>query len=104
MRHGRYILIGQTPVPEPSLSKWGEWMEHGDRVVAQTEIPGGMISTVFLGLDHQFSMNPAAPPMLFETMVFLDGEGTDCERCATWLEAEMQHAATVQEWLAKLAR
>src|SRR5262245_32150582 len=84
-----YTLIGQTPVLEPDTIKWAEWFHTADRVVAQTEIPGGMISTVFLGLDHQFGNGP---PLLFETMVFRDGDGQECYRCSTWIEAEAQHA------------
>ena len=91
---GKYILVGQTAVPEPDLLRWGHWMEQADRIVFQTEIPGGLVSTVFLGLDHQF--DPDGPPLLFETMVFRDGEGHEQERCSTWLEAEAQHRATVE--------
>jgi len=87
-----YILIGQTPVPEPDVLKWARWFESADRVVFQTEIPGGLVSTVFLGLDHQFWKGP---PLLFETMTFMDGESVDCRRCSTWLEAEALHKEVV---------
>ena len=93
---GRYILIGQTPVLEPDLMTWCEWFESADRVVFQTEIPGGLVSTVFLGLDHQFGIGP---PLLFETMIFRDGESDDSWRCSTWLEAEAQHARVVEKEL-----
>jgi hypothetical protein len=93
VRLGRYILIGQTPVLEPDLLVWAEWYESADRVVFQTEIPGGMVSTIFLGLDHQWGNGP---PLLFETMIFRDGESDDCFRCSTWLEAEAQHAKVVE--------
>jgi hypothetical protein len=85
---GQYILIGQTPVPEPDLMKWAEWMQTADCIVFQEEIAGGVVSTVFLGLDHQYG---AGPPLLFETMVFRDGESVACHRCGTWREAEAQH-------------
>ena len=91
MRH--YILVGQSPVEEPDVLTWGEWFEHADRIVARTHVPGGVVSTVFLGLDHNFSR--VGPPLLFETMTFLDGESADCRRTATWLEAEAMHTATV---------
>lgn len=90
MSFKHYVLLGQTPVEEPDVLKWAEWFGNlENRVVFQTEIPGGMVSTVFLGLDHQFGKGP---PLLFETMLFRDGESNDCERCSTWLEAEAQHA------------
>ncbi len=95
-RLGRYILIGQSAVLEPDLMAWMEWFESADRVVFQTEIPGGMVSTVFLGLDHQWGIGP---PLLFETMIFRDGEGDDAWRCSTWLEAEAQHARVVKKEL-----
>jgi hypothetical protein len=71
------------------------WMETADRIVCQTEIPGGIVSTVFLGLDHQFG---SGPPLLFETLVLMDAEEHDCWRTSTWLEAEAQHAAAVEEF------
>jgi hypothetical protein len=89
-----YILIGQSVVLEPDLLTWCEWFETADRIVFQTEIPGGIVSTVFLGLDHQWGKGP---PLLFETMVFRDGEAGDCYRCSTWLEAEAQHAEVLQK-------
>ncbi len=94
----QYILIGQTPVPEPDLLAWGAWMREADRVVFQTEIPGGLVSTVFLGLDHQWGVGP---PLLFETMVFRDGESVDCDRCSTWPQAEKLHQETVERILAQ---
>jgi hypothetical protein len=94
---GRYTLAGQTPVPEPDLLKWACWFETADRVVAQDRIGTTLISTVFLGLDHRFV--GMEPPLLFETMIFTDGEAEDfMSRCSTWLEAEAQHARAVAEW------
>lgn len=93
-----YILVGQTPVPEPDLLKWAAWFHNADRIVAQTEVPGGLVSTVFLGTDHRFFGN--GPPLLFETMVFLDAESADQYRCCTWREAEEQHAKIVDVYIA----
>lgn len=94
---GKYILIGQTPVPEPDLLKWALWFEEDPdkRIVQQTKIGCTMVSTVFLGLDHGLLFD--GPPLLFETMVFVgkDGRGIYQERCSTWLEAEAQHAQAV---------
>lgn len=70
-----YVLdeAGQ-PVPEPNLEKWGRWFEESwpARAVARTDLDGGVyVSTVFLGLDHRFSLFlDDAPPILYETMVF----------------------------------
>ena len=91
---GNYILVGQTPVPEPDIIAWAHWFSTADRVVFQTEIPGGVISTVFLGIDHNF--RGVGPPVLFETMIFRDGSDDGHQwRCSTWLEAEAQHASVL---------
>jgi len=89
-----YVLIGQTPVLEPDVLVWAEWFGQEDRIVFQTEFPGGTVSTVFLGLDHQWGKGP---PLLFETMVFRDGEACECCRCSTWMEAEAQHQRVLAE-------
>lgn len=92
-----YILVGQSPVPEPDTRKWAEWFETADRVVFQDQIGASMVSTVFLGVDHNHVMR--GPPVLFETMIFTDGEAEDFqERCATWLEAEAQHRRIVEQF------
>jgi len=64
-----YILNGKTPVQVESITEWAEWFEKGDRIVKQTDIGEVKISTVFLGIDHNFHPNSKAP-ILFETMVF----------------------------------
>jgi hypothetical protein len=85
----RYILHGTEVVPEPDLMAWGKWMEEAERLVRSTEIQGIYVSTVFLGLDHNFG---GGPPLVFETMVFdKNDEGGYCERCSTWAQAEIQH-------------
>jgi hypothetical protein len=90
----KYILIGQTPVIEPNAAKWAIWFESADRIVSQSEVGASVVSTVFLGLDHQFG---AGPPLLFETMIFSDGDSEDYQRrCSTWVQAEAQHRAAVE--------
>lgn len=72
-----------------TLIGFAKWFEANDRQVAFDEIGGVRLSTVFLGLDHNFC--PEGPPLLFETMTF--GGGWEvCERYATWDEAEAGHA------------
>lgn len=46
------------------------------------------VSTVFLGLDHQFD---DGPPLLFETMIFGGKHDDYCERYATIEEARDGH-------------
>jgi hypothetical protein len=96
----KYLLVGQTPVPCVDLLTWAREFETMDRRVAETTVGDFWVSTVFLGLDHNWGHRGS--PLLFETMVFpadKDTRGLDihCERCSTWLEAEAQHARIVEE-------
>ena len=92
---GKYILDGHEAVECPDLTKWAEWMEHADRHVRDTFRDEVRVSTVFLGLDHSFSDD--APPVLFETMVFINGSGGEMERYSTWDEAEEGHQNMVDK-------
>jgi len=91
---GKYILVNRVPVPCPDLMKWGRFMQDADRYVAETMIDGIRVSTVFLGLDHNWGGDP---PVLFETMIF-GGEHDEeyMERCCTWAEAEEMHKIAVK--------
>lgn len=121
LHNGRYVLTGHTPVPEPDLLTWAAWFEAADRHVADTRHEFFRVSTVFLGLDHQFGKGP---PILFETMVFLRtgephddddshmtlgtilsraDESIECYRYATWEDAEIGHQATVRRMLDQVA-
>jgi len=84
----RYILHDKEPVHCPDLTVWVKWFATADRKVARAGTDSLYVSTVFLSHDHSFG---EGPPLLFETMVFRDGEGDECERCSTWEQAEAQH-------------
>jgi hypothetical protein len=93
-----YILKGKMPVRCNDIWEFARWFGTADRRVAYDEIGGVLVSTVFLGIDHRF--NGSGPPILFETMVFLDAEGTDDidqRRYCTWEQAEDGHQAIVAE-------
>lgn len=100
---GRYILgPDHEAIPCPDLTKWAKWLESSERHVAEENVGDYWISTVFLGLDHQFR---DGPPLLFETMVFkrkADGEpdmgGEDQFRYSTWDDAVAGHEATVKRY------
>lgn len=89
---GLYILDGHKAVPA-DLMTWARWLEKGDRIVAKTEIAHVSVSTVFLGLNHNFG---GGPPLLFETMVFGGPLDQEMERYVTWEQAEAGHAAMVE--------
>lgn len=76
------------PLPEGSYDR----LPEAKKRVGRTKTWNGEVSTVFLGLDHSWN---GPPPLLFETMVFGGTHNQDCERYATWDEAEKGHAAMV---------
>jgi hypothetical protein len=89
----RYILDGRTPVPCEDLFTWGKWLQTTDqRRVAFTTTRTAEVSTVFLGLNHQYG---SGPPLLFETMIFGGTHDGYSDRYATWDEAEAGHARAV---------
>lgn len=64
----RHVLnAAGDPVPEPDLMAWGRWLggSAAARRVAQTVVGAATVSTVFLGLDHNFMRS--GPPLLYET-------------------------------------
>lgn len=76
--------------------------------VAETTVGAGAcwVSTVFLGLDHNFG---SGEPLLFETMAFLLdddgaphlGEPTRLRRYSSWADAELGHADLVRRLAAE---
>lgn len=93
-RPHKYILIDKQPVPCDDLLAWARWYETADRHAGQTDILGVAVSTVFLGIDHNFSFS--GQPILFETMVFGGAHDGDQERYCTWAEAEEGHLRWVE--------
>ena len=98
-----YILDeNKNLVPVDSLT-WAKWFETADRVVKSDYLtisvagPQVHVSTVFLGLDHQYG---DGPPLLFETMIFNGREDGYQDRYSTYQEALIGHEKALQ--LAKL--
>jgi hypothetical protein len=97
---GKYILDAQgRVVPEHDFSKWATWLEtHSEtRIVRREWVDNVQVSTLFLGLDHNFSGGGA--PVLWETMAFSNRANFDCvtRRCAGNREqAEAMHKQMVQ--------
>ena len=92
--YDRYILQDGKPIVSHDLIAWSSWLETADRTVARDTIGESKVSTVFLGLDHQFG---SGPPLLFETMVFggpLDGEQ---EHYSTRQQALAGHAEMLRK-------
>jgi hypothetical protein len=91
--HHLYILDGHQPVAEPNVLKWAKWVEAADRKVKVTVIGDIKVSTVFMGLDHNFGYGKR---LLFETMVFGGIYDSYIDRYATWVGAEAGHERVVK--------
>jgi hypothetical protein len=81
-----------------SMEDWAKSLEK-ERRVAQELLPDGKwVSTVWLGLDHNFLHD--GPPLIFETMVFPQGDMAeiDMDRYSTEAEALAGHKAMVEKW------
>jgi hypothetical protein len=88
-----------NPVPEPDPIAFGRWFENiNARRVAYTTLPGDIeVSTVFLGMDHDFGLS--GQPVLWETMICR--AGVWCEQWRyTSREAAVANSrvAEVVEW------
>lgn len=71
-----FILDDEGNIQPADVMTWARWFEKKDvRIVKQTQIGPVFVSTVFLGLDHNFSGK--GPPLIWETCVFMspDGDG-----------------------------
>lgn len=93
-RPQHYILEGGKLKPVPLLV-WARWLDNPDnnRQIADARIDGVRISTVFLGLDHNWQ--PEGPALVFETMIFGGDHDGFCERYATLDEAKQGHKRVV---------
>jgi len=96
-----WILSDGQPVPAP-VEEWARWWQadgakgpDSERIVAQTTVAEQIVSTVFLGLDHQLG---SGPPLLYETAVYsqADGHWTILERYPTREMAQRGHALHVK--------
>lgn len=97
-----YVLDGHVPVAVEDVLAWGAWFDESneERRVALTyfdqDTPREVqVSTVFLGIDYNFS--PNGLPLVFETMVFGGDYDQYTDRYTTWDEAEEGHARIVAD-------
>lgn len=83
-----YILGNNNCVLEVPMEQWAKMFEKQNRIVKVTKTNDVKISTVFLGLDHQFGNGP---PLVFETMIFGGKYDQYQWRCSTWDAALRNH-------------
>lgn len=87
-----WILDGHEPVTADPMT-WARWVETTDRHVDRTQVAEADVSTVFLGIDHNFTSR--GEPVLFETMIFGGPHSDATWRYRTWDEAAAGHARIV---------
>ena len=94
-----YILEGRTP-KQVSLMEWASWFETiGNRRIKLTKFSKNIkISTVFLGIDHNFY---GGEPVLFETMIFGGDRDEECIRYSSVDDSLKRHDKIVKEFLEK---
>lgn len=87
------------PVPCDDDEKWSRWFNDiNNRRIEETKLENGyVISTVFLGIDHNFWGRGF--PVLYETMLFdPKGEEADCIRATTELDSRLNHRKLIKKW------
>lgn len=86
-----WTLNGRVPEACTDVLRWAMWFETADRHVAETELADGAIriSTVFLGIDHNFAH--LGPPILYETMIFGGTHNESMHRYTSWELAAAGH-------------
>ena len=94
-----YYLNEDKTYRPANLMEWSEQLQRlakaNTRHVGKDIIHGHMVSTVWLGLDHNWF---GGKPLVFETMVFEgDKPGRDIymNRYTTWQEAEEGHQKAI---------
>jgi hypothetical protein len=95
----RCLHYHRDGTPCENVLEWARDFGEDRRVKQETLQNGYFVSTVFLGLDHNFS---GGPPLIFETMVFApSGEELDIERYSTEESAKAGHEEMVRRWREK---
>ena len=88
-----YYNIDGT-VCEGGVMEWAKKFDYRDsRVIGKTDVGDMRVSTVFLGLDHNY--NNEGPPLIFETMIFGGLLDQETWHYSTKEEAEVGHEAAV---------
>ena len=86
-----------------NVLEWAKQFESADRRIAFTDTGDGEVSTVFLGLDHNFCGK--GPPILFETLIFRTSRTHDQDmwRYGTKAKALVGHGLAVNLLRARIA-
>jgi hypothetical protein len=101
LRH--YVLDELKRAVPASVEEWGRFLGNMRlRRVGQNQVPGGVLSTAFIGLDYSFG---DGEPEVFETALLEHGGVVHVLwRGATWQQAEMAHARELRRLQADKVR
>ena len=89
-----YVLEGKEVVcVGDDVELWSQRFELDNRQIGDDHIDGVRVSTVFMGVDHNF--DPDGEPLLFETMIFGGEHDKERWRYSTFDEAEAGHVRAV---------
>lgn len=90
-----WILDDKGRPVKADLMTWAKWFGTADRIVCQETIAQNRISTIFLGIDHNWWDD--GPPILWESMTFGAKLNQEMFRCAGSKEqAEAMHEEMVK--------
>lgn len=92
-----YMLKGKQIIQMDTLEGWISWrkgISDAEMTIGRDIIEGCLVSTVFLGLDHNFC---GGPPLVFETMVFRGPLDQEQVRYSTYTAAEAGHRRMVDQ-------
>jgi hypothetical protein len=85
-----YVETDDGMLKPAGVLEWARWFETHPRHVADDYVGDLRVSTVFIGLDH--GSFGGGSPVLWESMIFRDGESLEMQRYAAREEAERGHA------------
>jgi len=86
-----------------SQEEWAVLFGRHDRWRLRNENADVAVSTVYIGLNHEFGLDK--PPLIFESLVFVDGDEVECWRYASKSKARAGHGTlwsmyrTKKEWI-----
>lgn len=108
LRPDHSIELGPEIEDTAAFAEYAKWLYGKDdegkfnKVVARTEIGDTLVSTVFLGLDHNHA--DTGPPLLFETLVMGGPNDQDMYRYRTWDKAIEGHERICREQVSGISR
>lgn len=102
LRHLHYILDENDNVVPATFLEWMMMFAKDDRIIAKDTVGCASISTVFLGMDYNYS--DEGPPIVFETMIFGWHNDEYQTRCSTKEQALQQHQDAILLLLSEIKK